>query len=339
MIDRNGATERDMVRNMSHGVESDGGTKALTTEELQRPSERMQKRSLEETENLMEKVCCPSNLAAALKRVVSNKGAPGVDGMHVRELQEWLKENQETLIKSLLEGTYWVQPVKRVEIPKVGGGKRKLGIPTVIDRLIQQSLLQVMTPIFDPSFSESSYGFRPGRSAHQAIRQAQGYVQEGRWWVVDIDLEKFFDRVNHDILMARVGRKISDKRVLKLIRKFLISGALIEGVVITDGEGTPQGGPLSPLLGNIMLDDLDKEIERRGHKFCRYADDCNIYVNSEAAGKRVMESLTEFLVKKLRLKVNREKSAVAPSSDSEISWISNWVSGDSFRGEKEHRPT
>ena len=263
------------------------------------------------TTKLMEAVVERGNMVMALHRVESNKGAAGFDGMTVAELRAYLKEQWPVIRERLLSGSYEPKPVRRVEIPKPDGkGVRKLGIPTVIDRLIQQALHQVMNPIFDPSFSESSYGFRPGRSAHNAVKQAREYVREGRRWVVDMDLEKFFDRVNHDILMARVARKVKDKRVLLLIRKYLQAGVMEEGLTVASVEGTPQGGPLSPLLSNIMLDDLDKELERRGHRFCRYADDCNLYVRSRHAGERVMESLTRLLEQKLKLKVNREKSAV-----------------------------
>lgn len=321
MSDIHGAVGKDMLRNMGHSVSSENGKRASAFEELQRCAIQAQKRTLEETKNLMEIVCHKDNLEQALKRVVANKGAPGIDNMKVEQLGQWLCENEASLITTLLAGEYKPHPVKRVEIPKPNGGVRMLGIPTVIDRLVQQGLLQALSPIFESYFSDSSYGFRPKRSAHQAVLQAKEHVQEGRWWVVDIDLEKFFDRVNHDILMSRVARKISDRRVLALIRKFLQAGVMANGLLIIGDEGTPQGGPLSPLLANIMLDDLDKELERRGHKFCRYADDCNIYVHSEIAGKRVMESITAFLDKRLKLKVNHDKSTVAPSSYSEISWI------------------
>jgi RNA-directed DNA polymerase len=263
------------------------------------------------TTQLMEAVVERSNMLQALHQVESNKGAAGVDGMTVAELRAYLKEQWPAIKERLLSGSYRPDPVRRVEIPKPDGkGMRKLGIPTVLDRLIQQALHQVMNPIFDPGFSGSSYGFRRGRSAQDAVKQAREYVRQGRRWVVDLDLEKFFDRVNHDILMARVARKVKDKRVLMLIRKYLQAGVMEDGVKVASVEGTPQGGPLSPLLSNIMLDDLDKELERRGHRFCRYADDCNVYVKSRHAGERVMGSLTRFLEQRLRLKVNREKSAV-----------------------------
>lgn len=309
------------MRDMSHDASGDDGIKATAFEEMQRLTIQRQKQTLEETKDLMKAVCHKDNLMQALKKVVANKGAPGIDGMKVEELKEWLLKNEDALIKALEEREYKPQPVKRVEIPKPGGGIRQLGIPTVIDRLVQQALLQALTPIFESYFSNSSYGFRPGRSAHQAINQAKEYVKEGRLWVVDIDLEKFFDRINHDILMSRVARKIGDKRVLWLIRKFLQAGILVDGMRILGEEGTPQGGPLSPLLANILLDELDKDLERRGHKFCRYADDCNIYVFSEKAGKRVMDSVKEFLDKKLKLRMNAKKSMVAPSIYSQISWI------------------
>ena len=263
------------------------------------------------TERLMEEVCDGENLRSAWKRVQRNQGSPGVDGMTIDDAKIYLREQWPSIRSRLLDGTYQPQPVKRVEIPKPDGGVRKLGVPCVVDRLIQQAMLQVLQGRWDPTFSEHSYGFRPGRSAHQAVAQAQHYVAEGYDVVIDLDLEKFFDRVNHDCLMARVAARISDKRVLKLTRAFLTAGVMEDGLVLPVDEGTPQGGPLSPLLSNIMLDDLDKELARRGHRFCRYADDCNIYVRSIRAGERVMASVCRFLTQKLRLKVNETKSAVA----------------------------
>ena len=265
-----------------------------------------------EAEQLMEAVVERENMWSALKQVERNSGAAGVDKMTVAQLRAYLREHWLRIKEELLAGEYQPQPVRKVEIPKPGGkGKRMLGIPTVIDRLIQQALHQVLSPLFEPDFSESSYGFRPNRSAQQAVLKAREYVREGRRWVVDIDLEKFFDRVNHDILMSRLARRIKDKRVLRLIRRYLQAGMMSDGLTTARREGTPQGGPLSPLLSNILLDELDKELERRGHKFCRYADDSNIYVQSRSAGERVMKSVTRFLERRLRLKVNAEKSAVA----------------------------
>ena len=259
----------------------------------------------------MERMVERSNLRLAYQRVVENKGAAGVDAMPVSELRGWLAVHWPSVKKALLEGGYLPRPVRRVDIPKPQGGVRTLGVPTVVDRLIQQALHQVLQPLFEPRFSEGSYGFRPGRGAHQAVRRAQAYVREGKHWVVDIDLEKFFDRVNHDVLMARVARRVGDARVLKLIRRFLEAGMMRAGVVEARTEGTPQGGPLSPLLSNILLDDLDRELEGRQLAFCRYADDCNIYVSSRAAGERVMSGIRVFLQDVLKLRVNAQKSAVA----------------------------
>lgn len=258
----------------------------------------------------MEAVVERENMTAAWKRVRKNKGAPGVDGMTVEALLPYLRENWPRIKEELLTGRYLPQPVRGVEIPKSGGGVRQLGIPTALDRLIQQAMHQVLSPIFDSDFSESSHGFRPGRSAHKAVLQARAYAAEGRRFVVDMDLEKFFDRVNHDILMSRVARKVDDKRTLGLIRRYLQAGMLQGGLMSVRAEGTPQGGPLSPLLSNILLDDLDKELERRGHAFCRYADDCNIYVRTRRTGERVMTSVTRFLAERLKLRVNVAKSAV-----------------------------
>lgn len=259
---------------------------------------------------LMERILSRENLLSALKRVERNKGSHGVDGMPVQNLRKHILEHWETVKVELLEGTYEPKPVRRVEIPKPNGGVRLLGIPTVTDRLIQQAIAQVLNSLYDPMFSEHSYGFRPNRSAHDAVRKAKGYIREGNRWVVDIDLEKFFDKVNHDRLMGTLAKRIEDKRLLKLIRKYLKSGIMIDGIVTSSEEGTPQGGPLSPLLSNIVLDELDKELEERGHKFVRYADDCNIYVKTRKAGNRVMNSITRFIEGKLKLKVNLGKSAV-----------------------------
>ena len=264
-----------------------------------------------EKAQLMERVVERSNMQAALRRVKQNKGAPGVDGMSVGELGGFLRTHWPKIRERLCEGTYEPMPVKRVQIPKANGGKRPLGIPTVLDRLIQQALHQVLSPLWDADFSEHSYGFRPGRSAHQAVLGARAYQREGKRWVVDVDLAQFFDEVNHDILMARIGLRVKDWRVKMLIRRYLRSGVLWGGVVSVPSKGTPQGGPLSPLLSNIVLDDLDKELERRGHSFCRYADDCNVYVASRRSGQRVMESITRFVEQRLKLRINREKSAVA----------------------------
>jgi len=261
-------------------------------------------------EPMMEAVCERNNCKQALARVKTNKGSAGIDGMTVEQLPAHLRQHWPTIREQLLRGTYRPQPVKRVEIPKPDGGMRKLGIPTVLDRFIQQAVLQVLQRSWDRTFSDHSYGFRPGRSAHQAVAKAQQYIAAGYRWVVDLDLEKFFDRVNHDRLMARLAQRINDQRMLKLIRAFLRAGVMAEGLVSPVDEGTPQGGPLSPLLSNIVLDELDRELERRGHRFVRYADDSNVYVRSRRAGERVMTSISRFLTSKLKLKVNNEKSAV-----------------------------
>ena len=262
-------------------------------------------------EQRMEEVCGRENCQQALRRVKANKGSPGIDGMKVSELPGYLKQHWLAIREQLLSGTYHPQAVRRVEIAKPDGGMRKLGIPTVLDRFIQQAVMQVLQRRWDPTFSEHSHGFRPQRSAHQAVAKAQQYITEGNRGVVDLDLEKFFDRVNHDKLMAAIARRVSDKRMLKLIRAFLESGVMENGLVSSVEEGTPQGGPLSPLLSNLVLDELDRELERRQHRFVRYADDCNIYVASERAGKRVMQSVTSFIQRRLKLKVNETKSAVA----------------------------
>src|SRR5437763_2557696 len=259
----------------------------------------------------MEEVCDRGNLVRAWKRVRQNKGSPGVDGMTIDDTKDYLRQHCPNIRSQLLPRTYHPRPLKRIETPKPDGEVRKLDVPCVVDRLIQQAVLQVLQERWDPTFSGHSYGFRPGRSAHQAVAQAQQYIAAGYSVVVDLDLEKFFDRVNHDSLMARVAARVTDKRVLKLIRAFLKSGVMEDGLVSPVEEGTPQGGPLSPLLSNLVLDDLDKELTRRGHRFCRYADDCNIYVGSERAGQRVMESVKRFISEKLKLKVNESKSAVA----------------------------
>ena len=263
-----------------------------------------------DTSMLLEEVLERNNMLLALKRVISNKGSHGVDGMKIDELREHIKKHWDTIKAKILESKYNPSPVRRVEIPKVDGGVRLLGIPTVQDRLIQQAIAQVLSRIYEPLFSNNSFGFRPRRGAKDAVTKSKQYINEGNRWVIDMDLEKFFDKVNHDILMGKLEKKIKDKRLLSLIRKYLKSGILINGVSVTSAEGTPQGGPLSPLLANIMLDELDKELEKRGHKFCRYADDNNVYVKSKRAGIRVMESMIKLIENKLKLKVNKDKSAV-----------------------------
>jgi RNA-directed DNA polymerase len=273
---------------------------------------------------LMELVCERQNCLAALKRVRENKGSPGSDGMTVKELPAFLKVHWPRLREELLCGRYQPQPVRRVLIPKPGGGERELGIPSVLDRFIQQALLQVLQPRFDPTFSEASYGFRPGRRAHDAVRRACAYVHEGRRYVVDLDLEKFFDRVNHDVLMGRLAKRIADRRVLGLVRRYLNAGILANGVVIERHEGTPQGGPLSPILANVLLDEVDKELEKRGHAFVRYADDLNVYVRSKRAGERVMEAMRR-LYARLKLRINEAKSAVARATERKFLGFSFWI--------------
>jgi group II intron reverse transcriptase/maturase len=281
-------------------------------------------------DRLVEEMVERGNAKLALKRVRQNKGSPGVDGMTVDELPAYLAENWERIRGELLAGTYQPKPVRRHEIPKSGGGTRALGIPTVLDRFVQQAILQVLQPLFDPTFSEHSHGFRPGRNAHDAVCEAQQYIQGGRRWVVDVDLEKFFDRVNHDVLMGKLAGRIADKRMLGLIRRYLEAGVMANGVVMERWEGTPQGGPLSPLLANVLLDEVDKELEKRGHAFARYADDCNVYVRSKRAGKRVMETLRR-LYARLRLRVNEAKSAVARPQDRKFLGYSFYAKGTETR--------
>ena len=295
---------------LTPGPEGEAGRPGLAaTESLKARSETENPAG---TNRIMEEVCERENLKEALRRVKANKGSPGVDGMTVQALPGYLKQHWLAIRERLLSGTYQPTPVRRVEIPKPdGGGARKLGIPCVLDRFVQQAVMQVLQRRWDPTFSDHSYGFRPQRSAHQAVAQAQQHIAAGFKWVVDLDLEKFFDRVNHDKLVAQIARRIEDKRLLKLIRAFLTAGVMENGLVSPSVEGTPQGGPLSPLLSNLVLDELDRELERRGHRFVRYADDCNIYVGSERAGHRVMESIAGFITYKLKLKVNETKSAVA----------------------------
>ena len=290
----------NLPRGEAHG-HSGKDERTTATFEHERPTMR---------QRLMEEICEPENLKRALKRVTANKGSPGVDGMTVEELPAYVWKHWDSLREDLVQGRYLPRPVKRKEITKPEGGVRKLGIPCCLDRFIQQAVLQVLQRRWDPTFSEYSYGFRPNRSAHDAVAQAQAYIAAGYGYVVDIDLEKFFDQVNHDMLMGRVAQRITDKRVLKLIRGFLNAGVLEDGLVRPVTEGTPQGGPLSPLLSNLFLDGLDRELEQRGHHFVRYADDCNIYVRTERAGLRVMQSIRRFITKRLKLKVNEQKSAV-----------------------------
>src|SRR5947209_5384711 len=288
-----------------------GATRGVAGEETESLVATNGSESPARTDRLMEEVCDRENLKAALRQVKGNKGSAGVDGITVNQLPDHLKQHWPAIREQLLNGTYEPKPVRRVEIPKPDGGVRKLGIPTGLDRFIQQAAMQVLQRRWDRTFSEHSYGFRPGRSAHQAVAQAQQYIAADYSWVVDLDLEKFFDRVNHDKLMGQVAKRVEDKRLLKLIRAFLNAGVMENGLVSPSVEGTPQGGPLSPLLSNLVLDELDRELERRGHRYLRYADDCNIYVRSKRAGQRVMESISRFITQKLKLKVNEAKSAVA----------------------------
>ena len=321
-----------------------GGTPFEPGRERQAPA-AVEDASTPETMMLLEEVLRDDNLKRAYQRVRSNKGAPGIDGMTVDELGPYLMEHGPRIKEAILAGTYAPQPVKRVDIPKAGGGGvRSLGVPVALDRYIQQAILQVLTPIFDPHFSESSHGFRPGRSTHDAVRCARQYVEEGYRYVIDLDLEKFFNNVNQDMLMARVASRVKDKRLLKLIRRFITSGIMHGGLVEVHVKGTPQGSPLSPLLSNILLDGLDKELERRGHRFCRYADDCNIYVKSQKSADRVMESLTRFIETKLKLTVNRKKSAAArPWARKFLGYSMTWhmrprlkVAPESVRRFKDH---
>ncbi|PWG61685.1 group II intron reverse transcriptase/maturase [Spiribacter halobius] len=299
----------EAAERLPHPRRADGGTVGGTGDGRQAAAVRSRRAGSESTA-LLEAALCRENLMAAYRRVVRNKGAAGIDGVTVDELWAYCQAHWPSIRERLLEGRYRPSPVREVRIPKPGGGSRALGIPTVIDRLIQQALVQVLSPILDPTFSGDSYGFRPGRSAHQAVERARGHVAAGRRWVVDLDLAQFFDRVNHDVLMARLARRIKDKRVLRLIRRYLQAGVMAGGVVSPRAAGTPQGGPLSPLLSNVLLDELDRELERRGHRFVRHADDVSVYVCSPEAGARVLASLERFLWRRLRLVVNREKSAV-----------------------------
>ena len=310
MSSRREETQTSMAEKPEPAVEANRRNRGTTAGGVSNGAADIDGIETDATQQLIERMVGRENMKAAYRRVCANKGAAGVDGMGVEDLGEHLRTHWAAIKEKLSAGTYVPQPVRRVEIPKPGGGVRLLGIPTVTDRLIQQALTQVLVPIFDPEFSEHSHGFRPGRSAHDAVRAAREHVARGRRWVVDMDLEKFFDRVNHDVLMHRVAQRVGDRRVLRLIRRYLQAGILCGGIVEVSRQGTPQGGPLSPLLSNILLDDLDTELERRGHAFCRYADDCNIYVSSRRAGERVLESISHFLEQRLRLQVNRAKSAV-----------------------------
>lgn len=326
-VETNVSLERaERLKTKTEERESQGGEAAAgdakgeartTTSESERPG----------NDDLMERVVASDNVEKASKRVQQNKGSPGIDGMRVEELPAWLAKNWGAVRAKVLDGTYQPKPVQEREIPKDTVGIRKLGIPTVIDRFIQQCVLQVLQPLFDPTFSQHSHGFRPGRSAHDALRAAATYIREGRRWVVDIDLESFFDRVNHDVLMGRLAKRIQDKRMLRLLRSYLNAGIMVEGVVMARDSGTPQGGPMSPLLANVLLDEVDKELEKRGHAFVRYADDCNIYVRSETAGKRVMAA-TMKLFENLQLRVNESKSGVAAVTERKFLGYSFNISGE-----------
>src|SRR5713226_8991454 len=309
---RNDMRQKNTQKNLDFNSTPTGEARAAGGEVTESFSARHAPENPASTNQLMEEVCERENLKRALQKVKANKGSPGIDGMTVDELPGYLQQHWPAIREQLLSGTYAPQAVRRVEIAKPdGGGMRKLGIPTTLDRFVQQAVLQVLQRRWDPTFSEHSYGFRPGRSAHQAVAQAQKYVADGYSWVVDLDLEQFFDRVNHDKLMGQIAKRVEDTRLRKLIRAFLNAGVMEDGLVSPSVEGTPQGGPLSPLLSNLVLDELDRELERRGHRFVRYADDSNIYVRSERAGQRVMESISRFITQKLKLKVNETKSAVA----------------------------
>src|SRR5213593_2840541 len=301
--------QQNIQRQLDFSVAPTGEAREAGREETESSGARNESEKPASTDRMMEAICEWGNLKEAMWRVKANKGSAGIDGVTVDKLPDY----RELLVirEQLLSGAYKPQPVKRVEIPKPDGGVRKLGIPTALDRVVQQAVMQVLQKRWDRTFSDSSYGFRPGRSTHQAVAQSQQYIAAGYGWVVDLDLEKFFDRVNHDKLMGQIAKRIRDKRLLKLIRAFLNAGVMENGLVSPSVKGTPQGGPLSPLLSNLVLDELDRELERRGHRFVRYADDCNIYVRSERAGQRVMESVTQFITQKLKLKVNESKSAVA----------------------------
>src|SRR5580693_1317438 len=323
-------TQQNIQTELNFSSTSAGEAREAGREETESLSTTSDPESPVSTNRLMEAVCERENLKEALRRVKANKGSAGVDGMTVGGITDYLKQHWPAIREQLLNGTYEPKPVRRVEIPKPDGGVRKLGIPSVLDRFIQQAVMQVLQRQWDRTFSDHSYGFRPGRSAHQAVARAQRYIAEGHGWCVDLDLEKFFDRVNHDKLMGQIAKRVEDKRLLKLIRAFLNAGVMENGLVGPSVEGTPQGGPLSPLLSNLVLDELDRELERRGHRFVRYADDCNIYVRSERAGQRVMESILRFITQRLKLKVNEAKSAVARPQDRKFLGFS-FTSGSEVR--------